>query len=308
MSGKTVRIFTVSILLMAGGLHASAETAGPSETVTVTANKLREVFHKFTDTFATPTKLGGKVARWERRICPLVLGQNPHFTAFITQRIKYIALAAGARINTEASCKPNIEIIFTTTPQTLMDDVHKNHPLYLGYADSNAQLGTLATVTRPVQAWYTTETEDWNGRRQVDSVLWLMPNGDPMFDVPNFASSGSRINEGGRSGFKHILIVIDSTKLAGQRIVPLADYISMLALTQLNSLDACQELPSIVSMLAAGCEHATDGLTKYDLAYLQGLYRMWEWRGLMFQRNDIASTMADKLATAKLGVDDLAGN
>jgi hypothetical protein len=298
MSGKTVRVFTVSVLLMAGGMHASAET--PTENVTVTANKLREVFHKFTDTFATPTKLGGKIARWERRLCPLVLGQNPHFTAFITQRVKYIALAAGARINTEASCKPNIEIIFTTTPQTLMDDVRKNHPVYLGYADTNAQLEKLATVTRPVQAWYTTETGDANGRREVDSVLMSDSSGDLMFMPHVYASSGGRVNNGILSGFYHILIVIDSTKMAGQKIVPLADYISMLALTQLNSLDACQQQPSIVNMLAADCDHAQDGLSEFDLAFLQGLYRMSAGRGLMFQRNDIASTMADKVIDQKI--------
>jgi hypothetical protein len=299
MSGKTVRLFTIFVLLIAGGMRASAET--PTENVTVTANKLREVFHKFTDTFATPTKLGGKIARWERRLCPLVLGQNPHFTAFITQRVKYIALAAGARLNTEASCTPNIEIIFTTTPQALMDSVRKDHPLYLGYADTNAQLEKLATVTRPVQAWYTTETRDANGRRDVDSVLLSDSSGGVMFMPHVYASSGGHINNGMLSGFFHILIVIDSTKMAGQKIVPLADYISMLALTQINSLDACQQQqPSVVNMLAADCDHAQDGVTEFDLAYLQGIYRMSAGRELMFQRNDIASTMADKVIDQKI--------
>jgi hypothetical protein len=299
MSGKTLRIFTVSVLLTAGAMRASAETAAPPESVTISATRLREIFHKFEDVFVSPTPIGGKIARWQRPICPVVVGQASNFTRFIAQHVKYVALAAGARVNTEASCKPNIEIVFTTTPQTLLDSVHKKEPVYLGYAETNAQLERLATVTRPVQAWYTTETEDWNGRRQVDSVLWLMPDRDPMFDVPNFASSGSRINEGGRSGFNHILIVIDSTKLAGQRIVPLADYVSMLALTQFNSLDACQELPSIVSMLAVRCEHAPDGLTKYDLAYLQGLYHMTTGRNMVAQRGEIGDLMTDRLAEVK---------
>ena len=43
--------------------------------------------------------------------------------------------------------------------------------------------------------------------------------------------------------------MVDSTKLAGQEIVPLSDYIAMLALTQINSLAACQDLPSIVNRL-----------------------------------------------------------
>jgi hypothetical protein len=317
MSGKTVRIFTVSVLLMAGGMHASAQTA--SESVTVTATKSREVLGKFAKAFATPTKLTGKIARWERRVCPVVVGQTPNFTTFITQRIKYIALAAGAPANTEASCTPNIQIVFTTTPQALLDNVRKNDPDYLGYATSSAQQDALATVTRPIQAWYATETVDLIGMRRIDSGRSLgggitmsnfnafaladstTANSDPisMPDATYARSSGSRINDGIHSGFNHILIVIDSTKLAGQKIVPLADYISMLALTQLDSLDACQQLPSIVNILAADCEHAADGMTQFDLAYLQGLYKMSAGRSLMLQRNDIADAMMDTLAKAK---------
>ena len=45
--------------------------------------------------------------------------------------------------------------------------------------------------------------------------------------------------------------------------------------------------------MAADCGPTGDGLTKFDIAYLQGLYRMSAGRGLMFQRNDIAAMMAD---------------
>src|SRR3954470_3200425 len=91
----------LSVLLMAGGMQAAAET--PSENVTVTATRSREVLGKFTKAFATPTEVTGKMARWERRVCPVVVGQNALYTTFITQHIKYVALAAGAPVNTEAS-------------------------------------------------------------------------------------------------------------------------------------------------------------------------------------------------------------
>src|SRR3954471_2508950 len=114
MAAKTARLFAVSVLLIAGGLRAGAETAPSTESVTVTGS--RRAYHDFSKTFATPTKVTGKMARWEHRLCPLVVGQNPHYTAFITQHIKYVALAAGAPVNTDPSCLPNIEIVFTTTP------------------------------------------------------------------------------------------------------------------------------------------------------------------------------------------------
>ena len=299
---------------MAGGLRASAET--PTENVTVTGS--RSAFYDFSKTFAAPTKVTGKIARWEHRVCPVVMGQNPHFTAFITQHIKYVALAAGAPVNTEASCAPNVEIVFTTTPQTLVDNVRKNDPDYLGYAASGAQREALATVTRPIQAWYATETTDIKGRSHLDTGRSIVngnnitnlgggPSGDNLTAVPGniqdlppfYASTGNHLNDGIHTGFNHILIVIDSTKLAGQEIVPLSDYIAMLALAQVNSLDACQDLPSVVNRMAPDCGHAVDGLTQYDLAYLQGLYHMTTGRTMAVQRAEIGDLMTDRLEKAK---------
>jgi hypothetical protein len=293
MLGKTVRLLTVCVLLMAGGLHASAETTVPSESVTVTANKSREMFGKFVKTFAAPAMLTGKIARWERRLCPVVVGQTPNFTTFITQRVKTIALAAGARVNTEASCKPNIEIVFTTTPQGLIDNVRKNDPDYLGYAESAAQIKELATVTRPVQAWYATQTKDLNGMGRIDSTRRT----DEGIATPFARSTGNHITEGVHSAFYHIVIVADINRLAGYEAGPMADYIAMLALAQLASLDTCQPLPSIENMMAKGCEAKTGKLTANDIAYLHGLYKMTaDTKLLISQKNEIADSMKTSLA------------
>ena len=318
MKGKTVSLFALSVLLMAAPAWAEMST----ESVTVTGS--RNAYHDFSKTFATPTAVTGKMARWEHRICPLVVGQNAHYAAFITQHIKYVALAADAPVNTDASCDPNIEIVFTATPQALLDSVAKENPLFLGYFTSEAQKNALAVMTRPIQAWYATETTDIKGRHWADvdrqrgygnrignlagpanGVADVLNNspGQKLEGLPPFyASLGTRTNDGIHTGFGHILIVVDSTKLAGQEIVPLSDYIAMLALTQINSLAACQELPSIVNRLVTGCGHPADSLTLYDLAYLQGLYHMTTGRGgsgyfvsNVLQWNEIGDMMTDRL-------------
>jgi hypothetical protein len=322
MSSKTIRLFTVSVLLLAGGVQAVAETAAPTtptESVTVTGS--RRVLHEFSKTFAAPTMVTGKMARWEHRLCPRVTGQNEHYTRYITQRVQYIAQVAGAPVDTDTSCRPNIEIVFTTTPQDLLDTVSKDEQHYLGYFSSVAEKKALATVTRPIQAWYATETIDIKGRRRLDTGRSIVggttignfnslstANGDIVSNSPGaaltdmapfFSWNGSRLNDGIHAGFNHVLIVIDSTKLAGQDIVPMADYISMLALTQINSLDACQNLPSVVNRMAPDCDHAVNGFTKYDLAYLQALYHMTAGRNGVLQRSEIADLMVDRLAAMK---------
>ena len=129
MTEKIGRLFAVSVLLMAA--HASAETA--SENVTVTATKSREVLGKFTKTFAIPAKITGKIARWQRRLCPVVVGQNSQLRRIHHATGKVLSRWRQAHsVNTEASCKPNIEIVFTTMPQALLDTVRKNDPVLSG--------------------------------------------------------------------------------------------------------------------------------------------------------------------------------
>ena len=92
--------------------------------------------------------------------------------------------------------------------------------------------------------------------------------------------------------------MVDPTKLPvqDQDIVPLSDYIAVLALAQIGSPDDCRPLPSIANMLAPACERKTTSITANDLGYLKGLYGMDADRlQLVNQKNDIAGRMAEAL-------------
>jgi hypothetical protein len=73
-----------------------------------------------------------------------------------------------------------------------------------------------------------------------------------------------------------VLIVVDSQKLEGQEIGPIADYIAMLALSHAQAPDDCTKLPTILNFLAPGCPAANqpNALTSADRTYLEGLYAM----------------------------------
>jgi len=316
MPGRVFQALGFCVMLTLPVLAASAQTPPPREDVTVTATKARELLDKFAKALTIQTKVTGKIARWETAICPSVIGQKPEFTRFIAERLQAIAAAAGAPVNASQACTANIQIIFTTTPQQLLDQVRKDDPDYLGYATTSDQREKLATVTRPVQAWYTTETIDLDGMHRMDSgrklgngitlsnfSAFAMPssgaaNRDPI-DLPYAfytRTTGNHIDNGLRTGLNHVIVVIDSTKLAGQQIIPLSDYISMLALTQLSSLDTCQELPSIVNLMAKDCDQRIEGMTATDLAYLRGLYKMDGDKGYIFQQDEIADVMVGAVA------------
>jgi hypothetical protein len=264
------------------------------ESVTVTGTRSRQVLDQFVESFAAPNRLTGKIARWEDGICPVAVGLKPAFLGFITQRMRNVAAKAGAPIDDHASCKPNIEIVFTTTPQALLDNVRKQNEPFLGYADSSGARKKLATVTRPIQAWYTTATKDLRGKKEVDSakgggITIRLPAPVPHGSAA--AVDGSRLRDGMRSTFYHIIIVADPRLLVDYEIGAVADYVSMLALTQLSSLDACQQLPSIVNMLAPGCARLTMAMTDNDAAYLRGLYHMTPDMIALAQENEVAYQM-----------------
>jgi hypothetical protein len=279
-------------------------TAQPSttESITVTGTRSHQVIEKFVESFAAPTRMTGKIARWENGVCPVAVGLKPDFLKFIAQRVRKVAADAGAPV-ADVSCKPNIEIVFTTTPQALIDNVRKQNEAFLGYADNTDAVDALAKVTRPIQAWYLTATMDLRGNVLVDSAK-RPPTEITLPDIyhnPPFITirtkqgamsvTGTRLGDGLRSGFYHVIIVADPTKLVEYEMGAVGDYIAMLALTQLSSLDTCQTLPSIVNLLAAGCAQKPEGLTDNDTAYLRGLYHMGPDRNLRSQEDEVAYQM-----------------
>jgi hypothetical protein len=249
------------------------------------------------------------MARWETGICPVVVGLKAQFTAFIVQRLKQVAAKAGAPVNAHPSCQTNIEIAFTTAPQALLDHIRDKQPGLLGYYDNTPQRDRLATVTRPIQAWYTTATQDLNGKVEVDSgktageglEIWMPCSITPgicLMHLPNaraVAVTGSRLGDGVRSNLYHVIIVAEPSKLLDYEMGSLADYIAMLALTQITSLDTCQQLPSIVNMLAAGCERKASEMTQNDMAYLHGLYKAAPDQTLGTQQDQMAFSMEQEL-------------
>src|SRR5579863_8395820 len=126
--------------LAAGAAIAQAPVkpsfALPTESVTIIATKpTEETIRSFVETRTTPTRIVGKMARWQQGVCPLTIGLGDKYAKYVTERVRAVAAAVGAPVAT-APCKVNVEIVFTTTPQAFMDTTRKSAPVFLGYHDS----------------------------------------------------------------------------------------------------------------------------------------------------------------------------
>lgn len=294
----------------------------PPESVTVTATKPSEAaIEHYVEKRMVPTRMVNKMARWRRPICPLTAGLGDKYAKYVSQRIRDVAAAVGAPVSTDPACKPNIEVVFTTAPQAFMDGVRKTGPAFLGYHDSNSQADQMAKVRFPIQSWYATESLDTDGSAQVDSGQCngigttinafnvVQTPGDsggaPVPIILNLSCArvmhwnGARVNNGFDSGFNNILIVAEPAKLYDYEVGSLADYVTMLALSQPRGEETCQDLPSISNLLVRGCTSAATKITDGDLAFLKGLYHVPSGYGLEAQQTAIRYQMEKTLVTDK---------
>jgi hypothetical protein len=292
-------------------LLLGAQAPAPTDSVTVTGQKEREAINAFIQSLAMPNHLTGKLARWETGICPIAVGVRQEAARFVTQRLKDVAAQVDAPLNKDPTCKPNIQIVFTTQPQALLDNIKKNHQAFLGYADNSAQRRELATFRRPIQALYLTQTVDARGKAQIDSSKTTdaleiqMPcsicKSPPYFTMrlPGATAAtvtgGRMLEDGMRSTFYNVIVVADPGRLADAEMGALSDYIAMLALSHVRGLDKCQDLSSIVNLLPEGCEKPS-GLTASDAGYLRGLYHMDAGQMAHGQRDFVAYQMGQAQA------------
>lgn len=280
---STSTVLLLAAALTIGALPAMAQPASD------------QAISDFVDGHSAITRLD-KIARWEDPICPNVAGLPPTFIKYITKRIRDLATGVGAPVNADEGCKSNLEVVFTTKPQDLLNSIREKQPVMLGYYNSNAQADEMAKVNHVIQSWHAIQTVDLRGRKLVDSRNAGQGN---ALSNNTTTSTGMRTGDGLHSSYYAGIVVANPEKLGDPELGTLGDHIAMLALAQPASFGVCRELPSILDMANPECrkDAPVKTLTKADVGYLVGLYKMDPGASLRVQKDAIASTIKEKLAT-----------
>lgn len=292
----------------------AGQPAPPLESVTVSAAKPSpEAIRNYVETRSGRTYVLERTATWHLPICPHTEGLGDKYAAYITRRIRDIAGAVGAPVDADPACHPNIEIVFTTRPQALIDNLRQSDPIYLGYHQTRAEGDALARISHPIQAWYTTLVESSNrhmalgydgggtidvGKCPVTGAIAIRSRDGHEISVPCSAPGGAksaRARDGQNSSFFNVLILAEPGKLYDYEVGALADYIALIALTQPDSLDRCAGLLSISNLLARDCGASAAHITDTDLAYLRALYSLPGGDFLVTQREYIKRQMSKAL-------------
>lgn len=220
------------------------------------------------------------LARWrggKQSICAVTVGLDPGYNAFVTARLRALAEYVGAPVQSEPQCKPNVQIVFTNNPQKRMDDVVNWAEVYFRLRYSGGMKDLIAFKSgHAIQGWYMTTSE---GARVLNTDLELLNlNVLPIWpqitqNLVGHGTVGTRLG-GGESGIGIVILVIDTTKVVGDTIGTISDYLAMLTLSVAQSPDHCDPLPSILDLMSSSCSTRASptAITAGDIAFLKALY------------------------------------
>lgn len=231
----------------------------------------------------------GRIARWDRRVCPGVAGVKPEYAQFIADRVGALALRVGLEVD-EPGCKVNVLIVFTPDSDGFVKRALKNHPYAFSRYDLEMTAGRRAlrnfqTTDAPVRWWHVTHrvTEDGTEYNSGDQVQ---------------VYSTGRISSRTRDDFDRAIVVVDARRVGQVRFAALADYLAFVSLAQIDPTAAPTSAPTILTLFAdrdAGREPKGE-LTDWDLAYLTGVYTARrDTRNSDGQKRDIERTMGKEL-------------
>jgi len=237
----------------------------------------------------------GSLTRWRggrpETVCPLTLGLDPEYNAFVTARIRALAAKVGAPVQSDPHCKGNVQILFTTEPDKLMGAVYNWASGWLGvkYPDQPKKL-LIHSSSHAIQGWYMTAA---GGGSILNADASLMGPLDLLPLWPLVIQTGLHGSGCCYSGIVSVIIVVDTTKVVGYSIGSIADYIGVVALSLAQSPDHCDPLPSILDLLSSSCgmREKPISITAGDVAFLKALYFHNTGLGPSLSIDDIQSNM-----------------
>lgn len=265
------RIALAAALLLAPAGPAMAAPTAESQDTTVEGLVItapprpadKDVITAFVEDVSLETN-SGRLGRWDRQICPAVLGVKPVYAQAMIARIAGAARVVGLRPG-KAGCRPNMVVVITDDSDTLARELIASYPRLFAKRDQaisrgKAALDAFAATAAPVRWWHVMGRVD----------AWGMP-----YTREAMPSKDSRILSATREDFDRAIIIVDVERMHGAPLGVLSDYVAMVSLAQIRP-DAhpvgARSVLNLFSDMDAGVAPAA-GLTSWDRAYLKALYR-----------------------------------
>lgn len=263
---SSVAILALSTPDAAAQDPATESPATELNSIIVEGRRIEEAARAFIEEVGEPPR-GTRLARWNTPVCISVTNMQPRLGQFVIDRIAMAALDAGADVG-GPGCKPNVIILATSDGPALAQRLVKEVGIGFRPAINHTDLGRNALddfqhSQAPIRWWnvtmpVTVDTGD----------LAITLRGDPTTFVT--VRDGSRLRSNIRYDMAWTIVIVDMSRTGGAPLGPLADYIGMVSLAQIDA-DADLSHQSTVMNLFKDPQ-GVDGLTEWDKDYLSALY------------------------------------
>lgn len=286
-------VLALSTALLAGTAVAQdAPQAPPSssstqlEDVVVEGRALEALVRSYVNDVSQPANNRG-LARWNRPICVGVINLDNVAGQYVIDRISDVARELGVEAG-EPGCRPNILIVAAVDGAGLATAIVEDRPRNFDLRHNGTDAGTRAfrhfrTGDQPVRWWQISMPINAdNGERAV-----RLPGDDQPPRIHVFAAS--RLRTQIRDDLLRTVIIVDVDRLGGASLVQLADYLTLVALAQVDGEADVSAYPTILNLFADPAT-APETLTDWDRSYLTALYEHDQFR---INRNNQVRAVAE---------------
>jgi hypothetical protein len=235
---------------------------------------------------------GAGFARWHRGVCVGVNNLEVTAAQYIADRVSILAAEVGLEPG-EPGCSPNVMIIFAVNARELASYMVESEPRFfrpsMGECCMQLGLGALdefAVSDRAVRWWHVSAPVS-----AMTGELAMAGPATPAFEYPVISVAGpSRLHSGIRDELKHVIILVDATRLGGKSWQQIGDYLAVVALAQIDLNTDPAEFDSILNLFTNGAAYS--GLTDWDRSFVQALYDIDLERLPELQRNQLVTRIA----------------
>lgn len=249
------------------------------EDITVTGRSLNAMIGDFVGEVAEPNR-GRALARWDRQVCVGVANLKPEAAEYMADRISTVAedigLSAGG-----PGCTPNILVIATDDGDAFAASLveQRGRAFRMGGAGMDRggeALRDFQTTPRPVRWWQLSMPIDAQTGARASRIAGDCSGnctgmGSVMQYAPNIGVfAASRLTSQTLETLFRAIVIVDVNQVSELSILQLSDYIAMVTMAQIDPDADTSGYESILNVMHT--PEASDSLTSWDTAYLQGLY------------------------------------
>ena len=234
--------------------------------IVVEGRRLEDLTRDFVGEVGMPAR-GRGLARWRDGVCVGVVNLRGETAQYIVDRVSTVARELGLKAG-EPGCDPSVVVIATIDSNAFTSAFVAERPRLFVVGASGMDLGRSAlrrfqATERPVRWWNVSVPVDSDTR---EIAVRIPGHAAPTINVRGVSQLSTQIVDDTRRSF----VIVDVDKVSGVNLTQLADYLTMVTLAQINPDADTSGYATVLNLFQD--PDRTEGLTNWDMAYLEGLY------------------------------------